>query len=120
MSQAKDEADYLRRPFWFAHLIWAVVGLAASTFLIVYGGEGHPPGIILLPVVWILWALGHGGNDQKHLNGAVNQGQFGAKILNGLVERFVCPSAPEEAESRAESRPRRRWRQSSQVFIRLI
>ena len=68
MSQAKDEAGYLRRPFWFAHLIWAVVGLAASAFLIVYGGEGHPPGIILLPVVWILWALGHGGNDQKHLN----------------------------------------------------
>jgi hypothetical protein len=61
MSQAKDEAGYLRRPLRFAHLIWALIGLAASVFLIVFGGEGHPPGIVLLPVVWVLWALGHGG-----------------------------------------------------------
>ena len=59
MSQAKDEAGYLRRPFWFAHLIWAVLGLSGCALLIFAGGEGHPPAIILLPVALVVWALGH-------------------------------------------------------------
>jgi hypothetical protein len=61
MSESRIEGDYLKRPFRIAHLIWAVVGLAASGFLIAFGGQGHPPGIILLPVVWVAWLLGHGG-----------------------------------------------------------
>ena len=61
MSQANDEAGYPRRPFRFAHLLWALLGVGASAFLIFFGGEGHPPGIVLLPVVWVVWAVGHGG-----------------------------------------------------------
>lgn len=60
MSEPHAERDYLKRPFRVAHLSWAGIGVAASVFLIFFGGEGHPPGIVLLPVVWVVWVLGHG------------------------------------------------------------
>jgi hypothetical protein len=61
MSLATDNAAYLQRPFRVTHLIWAVLCLAACGVLIFAGGEGHPPAIILLPVVLAVWAVGHGG-----------------------------------------------------------
>lgn len=50
----------MQRMSKWVHLAWALVGLFASGFLIVFGREGgHPPAIILLPAVLALWVVGH-------------------------------------------------------------
>lgn len=43
-----------------AHAAWAAVCFVASLLLVVNGRQGHPPAIILLPVVLLAWAVGHG------------------------------------------------------------
>jgi hypothetical protein len=43
-----------------AHAVWAAVGVVACLLLITTGREGHPPAIILLPLVLAAWAVGHG------------------------------------------------------------
>lgn len=40
-------------------LAWGLLGLGAAGFLLVFGGGGHPPAIIYLPMVLAVWALGH-------------------------------------------------------------
>ena len=43
-----------------AHAAWAAVCFIACLLLVVNGRQGHPPAIILLPVVLLAWAVGHG------------------------------------------------------------
>jgi hypothetical protein len=42
-----------------AHGVWATVGVVVCLLLVLTGREGHPPAIILLPVVLAAWAVGH-------------------------------------------------------------
>lgn len=44
--------------FRVLHLVWAALAIAASAVLVTSKG-GHPPAIILLPVVLVAWVLGH-------------------------------------------------------------
>lgn len=53
-----DYGNYLRAPFRWAHIMWAGLAGVACTLLIV-GGGGHPPPIILVPVVGVVWVVGH-------------------------------------------------------------
>jgi hypothetical protein len=53
-----DCGNYLRVPFRWAHILWALLAAAACALLIA-GGGGHPPPIILVPVVWVVWVTGH-------------------------------------------------------------
>ena len=41
-----------------SHMIWAVLATLASLVLIL-GGAGHPPPIVLLPLVIVIWIIGH-------------------------------------------------------------
>lgn len=41
------------------HLAWAALAILVSVALAVVPGGGHPPPIVLLPVVLVLWATGH-------------------------------------------------------------
>jgi hypothetical protein len=43
-----------------AHAVWAAVGVVVCLLLVLTGRGGHPPAIILLPVVLAAWAVGHG------------------------------------------------------------
>jgi hypothetical protein len=43
-----------------AHAAWAAVCIIGSVLLVLTGRTGHPPAIILLPVVLVAWAVGHG------------------------------------------------------------
>ena len=43
-----------------AHAVWAAVGAAVCLLLVLTGRGGHPPAIILLPLVLVAWAVGHG------------------------------------------------------------
>jgi hypothetical protein len=43
-----------------AHGVWAAVGVVVCLLLVLTGRGGHPPAIILLPVVLAAWAVGHG------------------------------------------------------------
>lgn len=43
-----------------AHAVWAAVGVIACLLLVLTGRRGHPPAIILLPLVLVAWAVGHG------------------------------------------------------------
>jgi hypothetical protein len=43
-----------------AHAVWAAVGVVACLLLVLTGRGGHPPAIILLPLVLAAWAVGHG------------------------------------------------------------
>jgi len=43
-----------------AHAAWAAVCFIGCLLLVVNGRQGHPPAIILLPVVLLAWAVGHG------------------------------------------------------------
>jgi hypothetical protein len=42
-----------------AHGVWAAVGVVVCLLLVLTGRGGHPPAIILLPVVLAGWAVGH-------------------------------------------------------------
>lgn len=42
-----------------AHTIWALLGASLCVLLVAGGGSGHPPAIILLPVVLAMWCAGH-------------------------------------------------------------
>jgi hypothetical protein len=44
--------------FRILHIVWAILGVIASAILVTSKG-GHPPAIILLPVVLIFWVVGH-------------------------------------------------------------
>ena len=43
-----------------AHAAWAAVGAVVCLLLVLTGRGGHPPAIILLPLVLAAWAVGHG------------------------------------------------------------
>lgn len=53
-----DHGNYLRVPFRWAHILWALLAGVACALLIV-GGGGHPPPIIFVPVVGVVWVTGH-------------------------------------------------------------
>jgi hypothetical protein len=42
----------------FMHAVWAAIGVCVSVLLIFTGG-GHPPPIVFLPVVVVIWIVGH-------------------------------------------------------------
>ena len=42
----------------FLHIVWAIIGIAVAAVLILSKG-GHPPALVLLPVVAGAWLLGH-------------------------------------------------------------
>jgi hypothetical protein len=42
----------------FVHAVWAAIGGCVSVLLIFTGG-GHPPPIVFLPVVVVVWIVGH-------------------------------------------------------------
>ena len=41
------------------HILWALLCVCLCAWLIVEGDSGHPPAIILLPVVLVIWCAGH-------------------------------------------------------------
>jgi len=53
-----EYSNYLRRPFRWAHVFWAVLGGSVCILLVVAGG-GHPPPMIFVPVVVAVWVTGH-------------------------------------------------------------
>jgi hypothetical protein len=40
--------------------VWAAVCVVVSVLLVLTGRTGHPPAVILLPLVFAAWAIGHG------------------------------------------------------------
>jgi hypothetical protein len=52
-----SRADRMPR---IAHAAWAAACIAAGVLLVLTGRHGHPPAIILLPLVLVAWAAGHG------------------------------------------------------------
>ena len=67
MSESPDGFSLRSRLVRFGHTTWAMLGLAGCGVLIFAGGEGHPPAIILLPVVLVVWALGTRGAMDRRL-----------------------------------------------------
>lgn len=54
--------QFVRKPgkgFRLAHTIWALLAAGLCGLLVAGGGSGHPPAIILLPVVLAMWCAGH-------------------------------------------------------------
>lgn len=49
-----------RRSHRVAHAVWAAVCVVVCLLLVFTGQGGHPPAIILLPLVLAAWAVGHG------------------------------------------------------------
>lgn len=43
-----------------AHAAWALVCIGLALALVIGGRGGHPPAIVLLPIVLAAWAVGHG------------------------------------------------------------
>ena len=60
MSDERPMKDPSTARGGIAHAAWAVVGGAACVLLVLTGREGHPPAVILLPLVLLAWAAGHG------------------------------------------------------------
>jgi hypothetical protein len=57
----RPEPAHVPRPLRrVAHAAWASVCIVVCLLLVVNGRQGHPPAIILLPVVLLAWAVGHG------------------------------------------------------------
>jgi hypothetical protein len=53
-----DEQPRFRLIVRVLHLVWAIPGLVAS-YIFATATGGHPPGILFLPVVLIVWGGGH-------------------------------------------------------------
>ena len=51
-------ASYLKPVFRWLHVIWAIIGFAASVLLA--SAKGHPPGLVFVPIVLAVWFTGHG------------------------------------------------------------
>jgi hypothetical protein len=49
---------YLRRPLRWAHLVWAL-SAGSLCILLIATGRGHPPPMVLVPVVVAVWAAVH-------------------------------------------------------------
>ena len=43
----------------WAHLVWAALALGLSLLLVFGGDQGHPPAILFLPLVLVIWCIGH-------------------------------------------------------------
>lgn len=54
-----ESAKIPQRGLRAAHAAWAAVGVIACLLLVLTGRKGHPPAIILLPLVLVAWAVGH-------------------------------------------------------------
>lgn len=52
-------AKIIRGGFRLAHVLWALLAAGICVLLVAAGGGGHPPPIIFLPVVLVVWCLGH-------------------------------------------------------------
>ena len=52
------DAIYLKSVFRWLHIIWAIIGIAASVLLA--SAKGHPPGLVFVPIVLAVWFAGHG------------------------------------------------------------
>jgi len=50
--------DYLKNVFRWLHIVWAVIG-AGLCILLATSKGGHPPGLVLVPVVIVIWLAGH-------------------------------------------------------------
>lgn len=52
--------DYPESRIWkrVAHAIWAILAVVVA-LLLVLAGEGHPAPIIFLPLVGVIWVVGH-------------------------------------------------------------
>ena len=59
VQSMKQLLSKMRRGFGLAHTVWGLLGLVASLLLIMDGGGGHPPAIVLLPFVLGIWLAGH-------------------------------------------------------------
>lgn len=49
-----------QRSLRVAHAVWAAVGVIVCLLFVLTGRKGHPPAVILLPLVFVAWAVGHG------------------------------------------------------------
>ena len=52
------DSDYLKNTFRWLHAIWAIIGCGLSILLASATG-GHPPGLVFVPVVIVIWIVGH-------------------------------------------------------------
>lgn len=51
-------SDYLKNVFRGLHILWVLVGVGLCVLLVMSKG-GHPPGIVLVPIVVVIWIAGH-------------------------------------------------------------
>lgn len=42
-----------------AHAVWAAVAVCVSLLMVIAGSKGHPPLVIFLPAVVVVWVAGH-------------------------------------------------------------
>lgn len=95
MSESKGQ----RKGFFRSvHAVWGLLGLAASGMC--FTGGGHPPPLIFLPVVLVIWLLGHlflwsvsrlaaGGFARVEQEGGTPQRWPWALILAALLSGFA-------------------------------
>ena len=52
------KSDYLKNVFRGLHIVLALIGAGLCVLLVMSKG-GHPPGIVLVPIVLVIWLAGH-------------------------------------------------------------
>jgi putative Ca2+/H+ antiporter (TMEM165/GDT1 family) len=52
------DADYLKPVYRWLHILLGIIGSAASVLLAT--AKGHPPGLVFVPIVLVIWFTGHG------------------------------------------------------------
>jgi hypothetical protein len=51
--------DKTRRRRRIAHAVWAAIAITVSLFMIFTKQRGDPPLMVFVPLVWIIWVVGH-------------------------------------------------------------
>lgn len=52
------DTEYLKPVFRWIHILWATIGCVFTVLLAI--AKGHPPGLVFVPIVLVVWLTGHG------------------------------------------------------------
>lgn len=85
IGTAPGNVNRSKTVFRALHILWAIVAMSVIAILAM-SSKGHPPGIVFVPVVLVIWITGHVFLWLSHL--LVKRGQTHAENEEGALDKW--------------------------------